>query len=71
MDKRLLVLLKVCCAVALAAATWWLGNDPSAPTLADFQLTFCIIAVVALLSIVDSVSLPRNAGDSVLKHRRT
>lgn len=58
-------------AVALAAATWWLGNDTSSPTLADFQLTFCIIAVIALLSIVDSVSLPRNAGDSVLKHRRT
>ncbi len=56
-------------ALALSAAEWLRGTDPSQPAGADFGLAFGLIAVVALLALVDSLGLPANAGHRILKHK--
>lgn len=55
-------------ALVLAVASWLLqGSSAVTPQVADFQLAFWIIAALALLAIVDVLSLSRNAGTAILK----
>lgn len=55
-------------ALVLSIAAWLLhGNAEVSPQVADFQLAFWIIAGLALLAIVDVLSLSKNAGTAILK----
>ncbi|QPG07125.1 MFS transporter [Salinimonas marina] len=54
-------------ALALTVATLLLAGSADAPALIDFQLTMGMMAIIALLSIVDSITLPNQAGRSILK----
>ncbi len=54
-------------ALALTVATLLLAGSADEPVLIDFQLTMGMMAIIALLSIVDSMTLPRQAGSSILK----
>ncbi|QJR82735.1 MFS transporter [Alteromonas pelagimontana] len=57
-------------ALALAFGTWLLNGNTANPSVAEFQVTMWVMAFIALLSIIDSVSLPADAGETVLKKRR-
>ncbi len=55
-------------ALVLAFSMWLLHGTTLVETRAeDFQLAFWIIAVLALISIADTLSLSREAGASILK----
>src|SRR5690606_24505111 len=54
-------------ALALSAAERLLGTPSGAAATADFQLAFWLLTALALLAVVDSVMLPRDAGQRVLK----
>jgi len=56
-------------ALALAVATFYLEGTTENPGIIDFQLTMLIMAGIAVLSIVDSLTLPTNAGDGILNRR--
>ncbi|MBU2979480.1 MFS transporter [Alteromonas sp. C1M14] len=57
-------------ALSLALATIVTGSQNGEPAMADFSLTFYIVAGISLLSLVDSLRLPANAGDAILNKRR-
>jgi EmrB/QacA subfamily drug resistance transporter len=55
-------------ALVLAFSMWFLHGTTLVETQTeDFQLAFWIIAVLALISIADTLSLSRDAGASILK----
>ncbi len=54
-------------ALALTLATLLLAGSAEQPELIDFQLAMGMMAIIALLSIVDSLRLPAHAGSSILK----
>lgn len=55
-------------ALVLAFSMWFLQGTTLVETQTeDFQLAFWIIAVLALISIADTLSLSRDAGASILK----
>ncbi|WP_186161657.1 DHA2 family efflux MFS transporter permease subunit [Burkholderia gladioli] len=57
-------------ALALSVAGIMGGSSPGNPGPGDFQLAFDLIAVLAALAIVDSLLLPRNAGEKILARGR-
>lgn len=54
-------------ALALRVAEWFHPYRAGVIPLENFQIAFVVIGVVALLSIVDILTLSRNAGDEVRK----
>ena len=56
-------------ALTLAIAQWFLGGDEGAPVAADFSLAFILVSVLALMTFIDVMRLPADAGHSVLKKR--
>jgi hypothetical protein len=56
-------------ALMLAVASLMVGNSSSDPSLINFKIAMAMMAVVALLSITDSLMLSKTDGDSVLKKR--
>ena len=56
-------------ALMLAISAFLVGNTTSEPSLINFKLAMSMMAMVALLSIIDSLLLSKNDGDSVLKKR--
>lgn len=57
-------------ALVLAFSMWFLHGTTLVETQTeDFQLAFWIIAVLALISIADTLSLSRDAGASILKSK--
>ena len=56
-------------AVALRAAAWMRGRSAGLPTLMDFHIAFGLVAVLALLAILDCITLDPNAGAEVSGHR--
>ena len=56
-------------ALALAFSSFLLGSDGVNPTLEDFHIAFIIIAFIALLGLLDSVRLPSDAGEAILKRK--
>lgn len=56
-------------ALSLALASFLLGGSNSEPVAAHFLLAMDFMGVLALLSIIDSLTLPRNAGQTILKKR--
>ena len=56
-------------ALMLAIASLMVGNSSSDPSLINFKIAMAMMAVVALLSITDSLMLSKTDGDSVLKKR--
>lgn len=57
-------------ALVLALSMWLLHGTTMIETQTeDFQLAFWVIAVLALISIVDTLSLSSDAGSSILKPR--
>lgn len=57
-------------ALSLALATIITGSHTGDPSMADFSLTFYIVAGISLISLIDSLRLPANAGDAILNKRR-
>lgn len=57
-------------ALALAMATIITGSQNGEPMVADFSITFFVIAGISLLSLVDSIRLPHDAGEAILNKRR-
>lgn len=57
-------------ALSLALASFLLGGSNAEPVPAHFQLAMNFMGVVALLSIIDSLTLPRDAGQALLKKQR-
>jgi len=55
-------------AVALRVAAWLRGGLSSAPTIGDFHLAFGMVSIVAVLAVVDCLSLASNAGAEVSGH---
>ncbi|GGP27377.1 MFS transporter [Silvimonas amylolytica] len=55
-------------AVSLRLADSLLGHAGARPSVAAFRLSFALIAIVALLAVIDSIKLPRNAGAAVSGH---
>ena len=55
-------------AVALRLAAWLRGGPASAPTLRDFHVAFGMVSIVAVLAVVDCLSLERDAGAEVSGH---
>ena len=56
------------CGVAVAGALLRLvslGHEGGVQTVADFQVTFIIIAVLAVVSMIDFVKVPANAGEAL------
>jgi hypothetical protein len=58
-------------AVTLRLAAWLRGEPASAPTIADFHFAFGMVSIIAVLAVVDCLSLDRNAGAEVSGHART
>ena len=57
-------------ALVLTIAMWLLhGHNEAPPTVGDFQLAFFIVAGMALVSIMDTLSLSKDAGFSLLQKR--
>ena len=56
-------------AVALRAGAWIRGHSGGLPTLMDFHIAFGLVAVLALLAILDCLSLDPRAGSEVSGHR--
>ncbi len=54
-------------ALALRIAEWFHPYRAGVIPLENFQIAFVVIGVVALLSIVDTLTLSRDAGDEVRK----
>lgn len=54
-------------ALALRIAEWFHPYRAGMIPLENFQIAFVVIGVVALLSIVDTLTLSRDAGDEVRK----
>jgi EmrB/QacA subfamily drug resistance transporter len=46
----------------LAAASWWHGGDGTQLQSADFAVTFCVVALLAWLSLPSFMRLPAQAG---------
>ncbi|WP_414447743.1 MFS transporter [Burkholderia sp. 22PA0099] len=57
-------------ALALSVAGVLHGTPQGTPGVADFHLAFVLIAAMAAVAIVDSVMLPRDAGEQVLARGR-
>jgi Na+/melibiose symporter-like transporter len=57
-------------AVTLRIAAWLRGAPSSAPTIADFHVAFGMVSIVAVLAVVDCLSLDGNAGAEVSGHGR-
>ena len=57
-------------AVTLRLAAWLRGGLSSTPTIADFHRAFGMVSIVAVLAVVDCLSLDRNAGAEVSGHAR-
>jgi len=57
-------------ALALTLAELIHGSDLAQPALTDFRLALGLTAVVALLGVIDSLRLPAQAGQGVLKPAR-
>jgi EmrB/QacA subfamily drug resistance transporter len=55
-------------ALALHAAQWLFGRAGGTPTLSDFRIAFVLVALLALLAMIDSWRLPRDAGAEVSGH---
>jgi hypothetical protein len=56
------------CGVAVAGALLrlvTLANDGGVQTVADFQVAFVIIAGLAVVSMIDFVKVPANAGEAL------
>ena len=58
-------------ALMLAFAGLLVGNSAAEPSLINFKIAMAMMAIVALLSITDSIMLSKNDGDSVLKKKRS
>lgn len=57
-------------ALVLAFSMWFLQGTTAVETNAeDFRLAFWIVAVLALLSIVDTLTLAKDAGSAILKSK--
>lgn len=56
-------------ALALSAAQWIHGGSNGEPALADYSLALWLIAGLALLAVIDSFTLPANAGEQVLNRQ--
>jgi EmrB/QacA subfamily drug resistance transporter len=56
-------------AVALRAAAFLSGHRGPTPTLMDFHIAFALIAVIALVAVVDTFTLDPHAGAEVSGHR--
>ncbi|CNG03313.1 putative membrane transport protein [Yersinia frederiksenii] len=54
-------------ALALRIAEWFHPYRAGMIPLENFQIAFVVIGVVALLSVVDTLALSRDAGDEVRK----
>jgi hypothetical protein len=57
-------------AVELRLAAWLRSGPRSAPTIADFHLAFGMVSIVAVLAVVDCLTLDRHAGADVSGHAR-
>lgn len=57
-------------ALMLTVAAAWRGSPPEMPAPEDFSLAFMLIGGLALITFLDVLRLPANAGESVLKKRR-
>src|SRR5262249_39059164 len=57
-------------ALALRLAAWMRGHDTAAPALRDFRIAFAMIAVLALVAVVDCLPLDSGAGAEVSGHQR-
>ena len=57
-------------AVELRLAAWLRSGPQSAPTIADFHLAFGMVSIVAVLAVVDCLTLDRHAGADVSGHAR-
>jgi hypothetical protein len=55
-------------AVTLRLAAWLHGGRSSAPTIADFHFAFRAVSIVAMLAVLDCLTLNRNAGAEVSGH---
>jgi len=56
-------------AVALRAAAWMRGDRAGVPALRDFHIAFALVAVLALLAVLDCFTLESHAGAEVSGHR--
>jgi hypothetical protein len=56
-------------AVELRLAAWLRGGPQSAPTIGDFHLAFGMVSIIAVLAVVDCLSLDRHAGAVVSGHQ--
>jgi len=56
--------------VMLRIAAWLRGGPSSAPTIGDFHFAFAMVSIIAVLAVVDCLSLDRNAGAEVSGHAR-
>ena len=56
-------------AVALRAAEWIRGERGGIPSLMDFHIAFGIVAVIALVAVLDVFTLDPHAGAEVSGHR--
>jgi len=56
-------------AIALHFGSWSRHAETSAPTLDDFRIAFVFVGCLALVSLWDSLPLPKDAGQEVSGHR--
>ena len=52
-------------AVTLRLAAWIDGEQSSLPTTPDFHLAFALVSIIAVLAILDCITLERHAGAEV------
>ena len=57
-------------ALAIAAASFLLGQSADTPTLTTFTMAMLFMSVLALVSITDSLMLSKEDGVSVLNKRK-
>src|SRR5271165_2201065 len=58
-------------AIALRLAGALHSTNAGSLTAGDFRIAFALVGVIALVSVIDSFSLPSNAGSEVSGHRLT
>jgi len=56
-------------AIGLHFASWIRHEPGSTPTLGDFRITFGIVGLFALISLWDTISIPKDAGREVSRHK--
>ena len=70
MLQQLMMGMGVVVGAALLNASALLRGRPSgAPQLVDFRTAFCVIALIAVIGLIDSLMLDRNAGGAVIRSR--